>query len=224
MTARIGDVEWSTGKRVTTVDYGSGDTVVVLAHGAGTDQRHQMVVGIALALASEGLRVVSFNYPYTEAGRRRPDRPETLLACHRAVLDRIRAESTGAIYLAGRSMGGRIGTMLAAEGAEVDGVVAYAYPLHPAGKPDTLRVEHLADIGVPMLCFQGSRDALSRSELYDVHLRPLPFVTTIDMPGADHSFRGKDWKPDRLFPFLASHTRSWIDREIRFGRDRRNPR
>ena len=223
MSRSWAEVEWSPGRRVTAVAYGQGDTVVVLAHGAGTDQRHQMMVGIAEALASEGLRVVSFNYPYTEAGRRRPDRTETLLTCHRAVLEAIRSQGAGAIYLAGRSMGGRMGTMLAAEGAEVDGVVAYAYPLHPAGKPERLRVEHLADVAVPMLCFQGSRDALSRPELFDAHLRPLPFVTTVDMPGADHSFRGKDWKPDRLYPFLAAHTQSWIE-EVRFGRDLLHPR
>ena len=160
----------------------------------------------------------------TEAGRRTPDRAETLLACHRAVLERVRGEIAGALFLAGRSMGGRMGTMLAAQGAAVDGVVAYAYPLHPAGRPDKLRVHHLSDIDVPMLCFQGSRDALSRSELYDEHVRSLPFVTTVDMPGADHSFRGKDWKPERLYPFLATHSSRWIEQISRFGRGAPDPR
>jgi predicted alpha/beta-hydrolase family hydrolase len=223
MSQVVEQVEWSPGRRVSTIRYGSGEVAVLLAHGAGTDQHHQMIVSIAAALASEGLRVVTFNYPYTEAGRRRPDRPEVLLACHRAVLESVRAGVDEAVFLAGRSMGGRLGTMLAANGEAVGGVVAYAYPLHPAGRPERLRIEHLADIHVPMLCFQGSRDALSRPELYDLHVRPLRFVTTVDMAGADHSFRGKDWKPERLYPFLAAHTLGWIE-EVRFGRPERDPR
>lgn len=107
-------------------------------------------------------------------------------------------------------MGGRMATMLVADGYPARGVVLYAYPLHPAGRPERLRVDHLPRVGVPMLFFQGSRDALSRADLFDRHVRPLPGVTVVDMEGADHSFRGKAWPEPDLHAFLAEHTARWI--------------
>lgn len=203
-------VEWSEGRTVSTVERGEGPVTVVLAHGAGTDQHHPMIVGIAGALADLGLRVITFNYPYTEAGRRRPDRAEALVACNRAVLDDVRSRHGDPVILAGRSMGGRMATMVAAEGARMAGVVAYAYPLHPAGRPDRLRVEHLSGVKVPMLFFQAGRDALSGGELFDRHIRVLPGASVVDLAGADHSFRGRGWSGDRLHPFLAEKTEQWI--------------
>lgn len=203
-------VELPTGGAVSAVVRGDGDVTVLMAHGAGTDQHHRMVVGIAEALTHRAVRVVTFNYPYTEAGKRRPDRSEVLLVCHRTVADHIRSEFGGDIVLAGRSMGGRIATMLAADGYPCRGVVCYAYPLHPAGRPEKLRIDHLGDVAVPMLFFQGSRDALSRGELFDRYVRPLPRATVVDMDGADHSFRGKGWNEPDLYDFLAAHTVDWI--------------
>lgn len=203
-------VDLADGGTVSAVVRGEGVVTVLLAHGAGTDQHHRMTVGIAEALARRAVRVVTFNYPYTEAGKRRPDRAAVLLDCHRVVADRIRSEFGPDLVLAGRSMGGRMGTMLAAEGYPCRGVVCYAYPLHPAGKPEKLRIDHLADISVPMLFFQGSRDALSRGDLFDREVRPLPEATVVDMEGADHSFRGKGWNAPDLYDFLAANTVDWI--------------
>lgn len=98
--------------------------------------------------------------------------------------------------------------MLAAEGYSSRGVVLYAYPLHPAGKPEKLRVAHLPDVAVPMLFFQGSRDALSRSDLFDAHIRSLRGATVVDIEGADHSFRGS--REPELFEFLADRTAEWM--------------
>jgi uncharacterized protein len=109
------------------------------------------------------------------------------------------------------AMGGRMGTILVADGYPVAGVVAYAYPLHPAGRPERLRVEHLPRISVPLLFFQGSRDALARGDLVDRHLRTLAGATVVDMPGADHSFRGAGWKEPGVFEFLATRTVEWWD-------------
>jgi predicted alpha/beta-hydrolase family hydrolase len=114
--------------------------------------------------------------------------------------------------LAGRSMGGRMATMLAAEGAVLAGVVCLAYPLHPAGKPDRLRTEHLASIEAPLLFFQGTRDALSRVELFDRHVRPLPNATVVDMEGADHSFRGRGWSPERVQSTVVQGYEAWLAR------------
>jgi predicted alpha/beta-hydrolase family hydrolase len=162
---------------------------VLLAHGAGAGQDHPGVAGIRDRLAGGGVRVLTFNYPYAEAGKRRPDSQSTLLSCHRAALEWLRAEAGSDVVLAGRSMGGRMGSYLAAGGEPARGLALYAYPLHPAGKPDRLRAEHLADIGAPMVFFSGTRDSLARVELIEEHLRPLPNATIELIDDADHSFR-----------------------------------
>jgi predicted alpha/beta-hydrolase family hydrolase len=205
-------IAWDDDQKVTAIEYLSGVPMMVLAHGAGTDQRHPMVRGIAEALAAAGHGVMTFDYAYTEAGRRAPDRAPKLLACHRAVTAEARRRYGTAPVLAGRSMGGRMATMLAAEGAGIAGIVCLAYPLHPAGKPERLRVEHLANVEVPMLFFQGSRDALSRSELFDRYVRPLGNATVVDMDGADHSFRGRGWTPERVQSTVVEGYEAWLDR------------
>lgn len=206
------DIEWNPGETVTGLVYLKASPLFILAHGAGTNQTHPGVAGLAKALAEAGRGVMTFNYPYTEAGRRGPDRAPKLLACHRAVVEHARLVSGAAPVVGGRSMGGRIATMLAAEGVDVRGVVCLGYPLHPAGKPDRLRIEHLPAVEVPMLFFQGSRDALSRSDLFDTHIRPLAQATVVDLDGADHSFRGKGWTPDRLAQIVVEEYGAWIDR------------
>ncbi|MEX1280946.1 MAG: alpha/beta fold hydrolase [Acidimicrobiia bacterium] len=190
-----GMVEWAPGRVVTTRVAGAGGgRPLVLAHGAGTDQDHDLVTGLRDGLAAAGIPVVTFDYPYMAEGRRRPDRPDVLLACHAAVVDAVGERSGTEPVIGGRSMGGRMATMLAAGGAgigpvEVAGVVAFAYPLHPAGKPDRLRVEHLSRIEVPVLMVVGDRDTMCRLDLYDEHVRPLGPVTTHVLAGADHSWR-----------------------------------
>lgn len=195
---------------MTATVYRLGSPTMLLAHGAGTNQDHPLVAGTAERLAEDGLGVVTFNYPYTEAGRKAPDRAPRLLACHEAVARAVGSWSPGGVVLAGRSMGGRMATMLAAEGTDAVGVVCLAYPLHPAGKPDRLRVEHLGRIAVPMLFFQGSRDALSRGDLFDTHVRSLPGATVVDMEGADHSFRGRGWTAERVSGIVAEEYARWL--------------
>jgi predicted alpha/beta-hydrolase family hydrolase len=101
-------------------------------------------------------------------------------------------------------------TYLVAEGDPAEGVILYAYPLHPAGKPENLRVAHFADVHVPLLFFQGTNDALSRMELFDRHLRSLPTATVEILEGANHSFRGKGWTPDSTLELLVDRTETWI--------------
>ncbi|MFO7548063.1 MAG: alpha/beta family hydrolase [Acidimicrobiia bacterium] len=205
-------IPWSSGRAVAALVDGSGEAVVVLAHGAGTDQRHPMITALRHGLAAGGVTAVTFDYPFTTEGRRRPDQAEVLLACHRAVLGWVRAELGEALVAGGRSMGGRMASMLAAEGDPMAGLVLYGYPLHPAGRPDRLRVEHLSRIACPMLFFQGSRDALARAELFDRHVRPHPTAGVVDLDGADHAFRGREWDPDRLTTTLVGETLAWLGR------------
>jgi predicted alpha/beta-hydrolase family hydrolase len=126
------------------------------------------------------------------------------------MIDWVRTELGGVVVLAGRSMGGRMGTMLAAEGERVHAVVSYAYPLHPAGKPDRLRIEHLGRISVPLLFFQGTRDSLATAELFDTHIRTLRNATVVDLEGIDHSWRGGGNSPVSVAAEAATTTARWI--------------
>ena len=162
---------------------------VVLAHGAGTNQDHPSIVALREGLAGHGHAVLTFNYPYTEAGSKAPDRAPKLLECHRGAIQWLRDHHDGSIVCAGRSMGGRMATLLAAEAEDMDALVLYAYPLHPPGKKDKLRVEHLPAIGVPMHFFVGTRDPLSDMSLFNQWIRPIPLASVTVIDEADHSFR-----------------------------------
>lgn len=161
------------------------------------------MVATCEGLAAEGFTVMTFNYPYTEAGKGRPDPQEKLLDCHRAALG-VLAQKVSGVVLAGRSMGGRMGTYLAAAGEPMLGIVCYAYPLHPPGKPEKLRIDHLGQVKVPMLFFQGNGDSLSRSDLFDRHVRPLPGADVVDL-AAGHSLGGL-----KNVDSLVAKTTEWI--------------
>lgn len=197
------------GGTVTGVLQGEARSGVLLAHGAGTDQLHPSMVAIREGLARSDLTVLTFNYPYTERGGKRPDRQEKLLAVHRAAAEVLRP-TVDDLFLAGRSMGGRMGTYLAAEGFPVTGLVLYAYPLHPPGKPEKLRVEQFADITVPMLFFQGTKDSLSRMDLFEAHIAVLPNATVEILEGAGHGFRGGGWSLESIVDRYVEGTAAWI--------------
>jgi len=207
-------ISWEGGS-VGAVVEGESNVGVLLAHGAGTDQSHPMMVGLRQGLAAGGLRVMSFNYPYAERGSRRPDRQETLLACHRAAADALDGEVDG-LFLAGRSMGGRMGTYLVADGYRAEGLVLYAYPLHPAGKPEKLRIDQFEAIRIPMLFLQGTKDALSRMDLFEMHIASRPSARVELLEGAGHGSRGGGWTMDTIVDRYVSVTLGWID-SIRSG-------
>lgn len=203
-------IRWEGGE-VTARLIGEGGCGILLAHGAGTNQDHPFMVLLRDGLAASGHSVMTFNYPYTERGAKRPDRTEKLVSCHVAAAEFLRGR-VDHLFLAGRSMGGRIGTYAVAEGAESAGIVLYAYPLHPAGKPDKLRIDQFADIEVPMLFFQGTRDALARMDLFDAHIRALPNVEVEILEGATHSPRGGGWTPESTADRLVTATTRWTTR------------
>jgi uncharacterized protein len=206
---RQSTVAWGGGE-VTAITEGSGDVGILLAHGAGTDQEHPSMAGLRSGLAAGGHTVVSFNYPYTERGAKRPDRQDTLLACHRAVAEML-SERVDRLFLAGRSMGGRMATYLVAEGLPAAGLILYAYPLHPAGKPENLRIAQFGDISVPMLFFQGTKDALSRMELFEEHIVPLPNADVELLEGAGHGYRGGGWNLDTITARYVAGSLPWIE-------------
>jgi uncharacterized protein len=189
---------------------GSGASGVLLAHGAGTSQDHPFMISLRDGLAGAGYTVMTFNYPYTERGSKGPDRTERLLEAHRAAAEFLGGR-VDRLFLAGRSMGGRMATYLVAEGFPADGVILYAYPLHPSGREDRLRVAHFQDVHVPLLFFQGTRDALSRMELFDRHIRALPNARVELLEGASHSFRGGGWTEEAMIERLVAGSSGWMD-------------
>lgn len=165
---------------------------------------------LRLGLAAGGHQVMSFNYPYTQRGSKRPDRQDRLLACHRAAADVLAAE-VDTLCLAGRSMGGRMGTYLVAEGYVAAGLILYAYPLHPAGRPEKLRIDQFASIDAPMLFFQGTKDALSRMELFDEHIAPLPNAEVELLEGAGHGYRGGGWNLETITARYVAGSLAWVE-------------
>jgi predicted alpha/beta-hydrolase family hydrolase len=164
--------------------------VFVCAHGAGGSMHDRGMTQTAETLVSKGFGVVRFNFLYKEKKSSRPDPMPRLKDCVSAVVSRVRDElAPNTLIIGGRSMGGRAASMLAAEGFDCDGLFLLAYPLHPAGQPEKLRDAHLAAIKVPVLCINGTRDALCTPALME---RALKTVTTDWMmhwiEGADHSF------------------------------------
>ena len=131
--------------------------LVVLAHGAGAGMHSEFMDVAAAGLGDEDFRVCRFNFLYTEQHRKAPDRQPVLEDTYRAVLDAMR-KTTETVVIGGKSLGGRIASMIAAAGAPADGLVFLGYPLHPPGRPDRIRKAHLPDIKVPMLFVEGTRD------------------------------------------------------------------
>jgi hypothetical protein len=168
---------------------------LILGHGAGAGQRSAFMVDFAHALSALGVDVVTFNFLYTEQGRRIPDRAPALEACYRAAIDAVSAHvesARRALFIGGKSMGGRIATQVAAADPQLRlaGLVLLGYPLHPPGKPDQRRDRHLPAIARPMLFVQGTRDAFGTpDELAPIldTLQPVPAVHVV--AHGDHSFK-----------------------------------
>src|SRR3954465_5921839 len=142
----------------------AANAALILGHGAGAGQRSAFMVDFAHALSLLGIDVVTFNFLYTEQGRRIPDRAPALESCYRSVIDAVYAgvpSARRALFVGGKSMGGRIASQVAAADPQLrlSGLVLLGYPLHPPGRPTQRRDKHLAAIGRPMLFVQGTRDA-----------------------------------------------------------------
>ncbi len=169
---------------------GKERALLVLAHGAGAPMDHPSLTAVAQALADNGLRVVRFEFPYmqrrrTHGARGGPDAPAVLLDTWRAVIEKL-AGSAG-LVIGGKSMGGRIASMVADE-AGARGLVCLGYPFHPPGKPAQLRTAHLAGLRTPALIVQGERDPFGTPE--EVRSYKLSKAIRIEwIPDADHSLK-----------------------------------
>jgi predicted alpha/beta-hydrolase family hydrolase len=165
---------------------------LVLAHGAGAGMTHRSLVAIADGFAGLGVATLRYQFPYMEKGSRRPDGPAVAHATVRAAVAEARRQGQGLrLFAGGRSFGGRMTSQAQAleplEG--VAGLVFFAFPLHPAGKPSLTRAEHLSAVAVPMLFLQGSNDALAQVDLLQQTVQGLEGRATLDLVAdADHAF------------------------------------
>jgi predicted alpha/beta-hydrolase family hydrolase len=193
---------------------------VVLAHGAGAGQKHPFMTTVARGLAKRGFHVLTFDFPYMEAGRKAPDRPEVLedaiAAAVRTLQDRKEVTAKLPLFAGGKSMGGRIASRAAARGLlpQVKGLFFLGYPLHPPGKPQQLRDKHLPDVAVPMLFVQGSRDTFGTPE----ELRPVLHrlgdrAELFVIEGGDHSFAvpKSAGSRDQILTTVLDRLASWMD-------------
>jgi uncharacterized protein len=172
------------------------DRAVLLAHGAGADRHAKPLVAVADALAGAGVPSLRFDYPYRAAGRRAPDRPAVLDAATReaaAELARRAGLPPERLVLGGRSMGGRVASLIVADPDEpvpALGLLLLGYPLHPAGKPERRRDGHFAALTMAVCFLSGTRDALApRAELTRAARRVAGPVTLHWLESADHGYR-----------------------------------
>jgi predicted alpha/beta-hydrolase family hydrolase len=171
---------------------------LVIAHGAGAGMEHPFLSGFSRAMNDEGVATLRFNFVYLENGRRSPD-PEPLLreawlAAFAAATARAKGEP---VWAGGKSLGGRLASMVVADGMPAAGLVFLGYPLHPPGKPERIRDAHLYEIGVPMLFLEGTRDPFATTELLAGVLKKLGgWATLISIEGGDHSFNVRGAKRD----------------------------
>ena len=163
----------------------AGNTLI-LAPGAGGGMRSPFMAALARDVSASGIRVVRFEFAYTREKRKRPDPAPKLLDEWRAVV----AEFGSDVFIGGKSMGGRMASMIADE-ASVRGLVCLGYPFHPPGQPEKLRTKHLETLETPALIVQGTRDAFgTRDEVASYRLSPSIWVEWVE--GADHSFRNRE--------------------------------
>jgi hypothetical protein len=168
-----------------------GDIAVVLGHGAGKGMDSDFMTYFHRGLSDAGFLSVQFNFQYIEQGRKIPDHQNRLRASYNAVLDRVRDKfGPRHVFAGGKSMGGRVASYIAGIRADLSGLIFLGYPLHPAGKPESIRDAHLYESKIPMLFVSGTRDPLARPELLTGVVARIGRPATLEsIDGGDHSLK-----------------------------------
>jgi predicted alpha/beta-hydrolase family hydrolase len=181
----------------TRIDPKAAVATLVVAHGAGAGMDHPVMVGFCRAMGEAEVATLRFNFPYVERGRRSPDPERVLRETWLAAFEDASRDGTRPVLAGGKSLGGRVASMCVADGMPAAGLVFLGYPLHPPGRTDRLRAEHLGGIEVPMLFLQGTRDPFARPDLLAGVLAGLgDRATLVSIEGGDHSFRVPGQKAD----------------------------
>ena len=166
--------------------------LLILGHGASSNMRTPLLTAIAEHLAAQKIATFRYNFPYSENKRGRDPNP-VCVATIRSAVKAARHEASDLPVLAGgHSFSGRMTTTAASETPleGVKGLVLFAFPLHPAGAPDTKRADHLQNVNIPMLFLSGTRDALGELDLLEPTARKLGGRATLHLlDTADHSFK-----------------------------------
>ena len=190
---------------------------VLLAHGAGAPMDSPAMTAIAKSLVNAGLRVARFEFDYmasrrTSSGRKPPPRPETLKSEYVAAIAALKAR--GPLIIGGKSMGGRVASMIADE-RHAAGLLCLGYPFHPVGKPTQLRTAHLAELKAPTLIVQGTRDPFgTREEVASYKLSKA--IEILWLEDGDHDLRPRKAvsgfsMADHL-KTMAAATAAWVDK------------
>jgi hypothetical protein len=191
---------------------------VVLGHGAGAGMDSPFLAGFCRAIADHGIATFRFNFPYMERGRGSPDTEAVLRQAWLAAFEAGRERSGGLPVLAGgKSLGGRLASMVVADGMPAAGLVFLGYPMHAPGRPERTRDEHLARIAVPMLFLQGTADPFAHTELILRLVERLgELATYVPFEGGDHSFRVKGERrgDGEIGAALAEVAGPWIRRVV----------
>jgi predicted alpha/beta-hydrolase family hydrolase len=189
---------------------------IAVAHGAGAAMDHPFMTGFSTRIAELGVTAVRFNFVYTQKGRKAPDPEPRLRAAWLAVFEDLEARFPGLPSVAaGKSLGGRIASMCVADGMPAAGLVFLGYPLHPPGKTDRVRDEHLYRIRVPMLFLQGTGDAFAQPAILRSVLERLgERAEYVSIEGGDHSFnvRGARRPPAEVGAGLADLAAPFVRR------------
>lgn len=169
-------------------------TGIILAHGAGNDMEHPLIVSLSKGLTQAGYLALRFNFPYREKRKKAPDSQAKLELTWLFVYDFLKKHpkyAPGHIVAAGKSMGGRVASQMVADGKlPASSLILYGYPLHPAGRKEKLRDAQLHHIKIPMLFFCGTRDSLCDLEKLQGVLKKLDSPWALEIiEGGDHSFR-----------------------------------
>lgn len=203
--------------------------VFVFGHGAGAGMNHPFMADTAAALAQRGIATLRYQFPYMEQGSKRPDDPATAqMAVRAAVAEAVIRMPGVPVVAGGKSFGGRMASQAqAAQPLEhVRGLVFVGFPLHPVGKPSTQRAEHLAQVHVPMLFLQGTRDSLADLPLIRATTSSLePRATLHVVEGADHSFHvlARSGRTDaQVLEALADAIAGWMRAAV-LGERRQKP-
>lgn len=196
---------------------GPGDAAITFAfaHGAGAPADSDFMTLVAQGLGHAGLRVVRFEFPYmarrrAEGTRRPPDRQPVLLDCWRSVIAELGNPSR--LFIGGKSMGGRMASLVADE-AGVAGLVVMGFPFHAPGKPPGNRIDHLASLRTPSLFIQGTRDALgSRDDVAGYALSPSVALHWIE--DGDHNLKPRKksgWTHDEALAASIAAAASFME-------------
>ncbi|MEQ9403496.1 MAG: alpha/beta fold hydrolase [Cyclobacteriaceae bacterium] len=190
--------------------------VVILAHGAGAGMHHPFMTDLAKELATSGLHVVRFNFPYMEEGRKSPGSPKKNIESWKLIINHTTKTFPNLpIYVSGKSYGGRMASHLLSETTpeNVEGIIYYGFPLHAPGKDSKDRAAHLNMIKVPQLFLQGEKDKLANINLVSEVIDELRNSILIKIDNADHSFnvpKRTGFSKKDMIQKLAGHTTDFI--------------